>query len=163
MMKIAVYPGTFDPITYGHIDIIKRASEIFDRVIVSVAENIHKNPIFSISERVEIINEILKEMNLNNVEVDSFKGLLVDYLKNKNIKIIIRGLRVISDFDYEFSYASMNKKLWNEIETLFLMTSENYSFVSSSLIKEVFLLGGDVSEYAPSIVIEKLKEKFKRN
>jgi pantetheine-phosphate adenylyltransferase len=161
MEKVAVYPGTFDPITYGHIDIVKRASEIFEKVIISVAENPHKNPIFTIEERVDIIKELVRELKLENVEVDSFSGLLVDYLKKKNVRVIIRGLRVISDFDYEFSYSSMNKKLWDEIETLFLMTNERYSFVSSTLIKEVFQLGGDVSDYAPEIVINKLKEKMK--
>jgi len=161
MEKVAVYPGTFDPITYGHIDIVKRASEIFEKVIISVAENPHKNPIFTIEERVDIIKELLRELKLENVEVDSFSGLLVDYLKKKNVRVIIRGLRVISDFDYEFSYSSMNKKLWDEIETLFLMTNERYSFISSTLIKEVFQLGGDVSDYAPEIVINKLKEKMK--
>ncbi len=159
--KIAVYPGTFDPVTYGHIDIIKRAANIFDKLIVSVAKNVHKAPVLSVDERVELLNEIVASLGVENIEIDSFDGLLVDYLKNKNVKLIIRGLRVVTDFDYEFAYASMNQKLCPEIETVFLMTNEKYSFISSTLIKEVAMLGGDVSGYAPEIVINKLKKKFK--
>ncbi len=160
--RIAVYPGTFDPITYGHMDIIKRGITIFDKIVVAVANNIHKNPIFTVKERVELISEILKKERIDNVEVDSFDGLLVDYLKSKNYKIIIRGLRVVTDFDYEFVYSMMNKKLYNEIETVFLMASEKYSFISSTLIKEVTKFGGDISGYSPHLVIEKLKAKYNK-
>lgn len=160
MERVAVYPGTFDPVTYGHIDIIKRAANIFDKLIVSVAKNVHKNPVLSIEERVDLLKKIVDSLNIENVEIDSFDGLLVDYLKRRGIKIIIRGLRVVTDFDYEFAYASMNQKLCPDIETVFLMTNEKYSFISSTLIKEVAMLGGDVSGYAPDIVINKLKEKF---
>lgn len=162
MEKVAVYPGTFDPVTYGHIDIIKRAANIFDKLIVSVAKNVHKNPVLSIEERVDLLKKIVDSLNIENVKIDSFDGLLVDYLKKLGIKIIIRGLRVVTDFDYEFAYASMNQKLCPDIETVFLMTNERYSFISSTLIKEVAMLGGDVSGYAPDIVISKLKEKFEK-
>lgn len=158
--QIAVYPGTFDPITYGHIDIIKRASNIFEKVIVAVANNLEKNPVFSIKERVDIIKNVVKDNDNSNIEADSFTGLLVDYIKSKNTNIIIRGLRVFTDFDYEFAYASMNKKMSKNIETVFLMTSEKYSFISSSLIKEVAKLGGNLNGYAPEIVIKALTDKL---
>jgi len=160
--RVAVYPGTFDPITYGHIDIIKRGVRIFDKIIVAVANNMHKSPIFNVEERKNLIKNIISQDNIKNVDVDSFDGLLVDYLKQKNAKIIIRGLRVVTDFDYEFVYSMMNKKLYNEIETVFLMASEKYSFISSTLIKEVTKFGGDISSYSPGIVIEKLKEKYNK-
>ncbi|MBN1898949.1 MAG: pantetheine-phosphate adenylyltransferase [Spirochaetes bacterium] len=159
--KIAVYPGTFDPVTYGHIDIIKRAARIFDKLLVSVARNLHKKPLFSIEERTDLLKEIVESEKLDNVTVDSFEGLLVDYLKKKKIKVIIRGLRVVTDFDYEFAYASMNQKINPGIETVFLMTNEKYLFISSTLIKEVVKFGGDVSDFAPDNVIKKLKEKYK--
>ncbi len=158
--QIAVYPGTFDPITYGHIDIIKRASNIFEKVIVAVANNLEKNPVFSIKERVDIIKNVVKDNDDSNIEADFFTGLLVDYIKSKNTNSIIRGLRVFTDFDYEFAYASMNKKMSKNIETVFLMTSEKYSFVSSSLIKEVAKLGGNLNGYAPEIVIKALTDKL---
>ena len=160
--KIAVYPGTFDPITYGHIDIIKRASNIFNNVIVAVADDLEKNPIFTMEERVSFIKNIIKEANKDNIKIDSFSGLLVDYLKEKNAHIIIRGLRVFTDFDREFAYASMNKKLFPNIETVILMTSEKFSFISSSLIKEVATLGGCIKDYVPEEVIKALKEKLQK-
>lgn len=158
--QIAVYPGTFDPVTYGHIDIIKRASSIFQKVIVAVANNPHKNPVFSIDERVNFLKEVVKDINCTNLQITSFTGLLVDYIKQEKADIIIRGLRVFTDFDYEFAYASMNKKLSKDIETVFLMTSEKYSFISSSLVKEVAKLGGCVEGYAPDIVIKALTERL---
>ncbi len=159
--RIAVYPGTFDPITYGHIDIIKRGIRIFDKIIVAVANNMHKNPIFDVNERKDLIRDIISEKRIANVEVDSFDGLLVDYLKRKNVRIIVRGLRVVTDFDYEFVYSMMNKKLYDKIETVFLISSEKYSFISSTLIKEVTKYGGDISSYSPDRVIKKLKEKYR--
>ncbi len=161
--KIGVYPGTFDPATYGHIDIITRASNIFGKIIVAVADNPYKNPIFTIEERVGFLKKIVEDLNIDNVEIDSFSGLLVNYLRTKNANIIIRGLRVFTDFDYEVAIASMNKKLSPNIETVLLMTSEKYSFISSSLIKEVAGLGGCIKGYAPDIVINALVEKLQKN
>lgn len=158
--QIAVYPGTFDPVTYGHIDIINRAANIFEGVIVAVANNPDKNPVFTIEKRVGFLKQIIKDSNRNNIKIDFFKGLLVDYLEMKKANIIIRGLRVFTDFDYEFAYSSMNKKLSNEIETVFLMTNEKYSFISSSLIKEVAKLGGSVKGYVPEIVAKALIQKL---
>lgn len=159
--KIAVYPGTFDPITFGHIDIITRASNIFKKIIVAVSDNPEKNPIFSREERVFIIKDVIQKSKKHNIEIDSFSGLLVNYLKKEKVHIIIRGLRVFTDFDYEFAYASMNKKLFPDIETVFLMTNEKYSFISSSLLKEVAKLGGCIKNYAPEIAIEALVKKLK--
>jgi pantetheine-phosphate adenylyltransferase len=156
--KIAVYPGTFDPITYGHIDIITRASAIFNKVIVGVAKNSHKNPVFTIDERVSFLKQSLPA--LSNLAIDSFDELLVHYLKRVKADVIIRGLRVVTDFDYEFAFAAMNRKMAPEIDTVFLMTSEKYSFISSSLIKEVVRFGGDALGYAPEIVIENLKKRL---
>ncbi len=158
--KIAVYPGTFDPATYGHIDIITRASNIFEKIIVAVSDNPHKNPIFTIGERVEFLKKIIEDLNIDNTEIDSFTGLLINYLKNNNTRIIIRGLRVFTDFDYEMAIAAMNKKLAPDIETILLMTSEKYSFISSSLIKEVAELGGCIKGYAPDIIANALVEKL---
>ncbi len=160
--KIGVYPGTFDPVTYGHLDILKRASKIFDKVVVCVAYNVHKNPLLSLDERVKLLKENIENLKLKNIEIDSFSGLLVDYLKKRNIKVIIRGLRAVTDFDYEFAYACMNRKLNPEVETVFLMSSEKYLFISSSLVKEVIRLGGDISEYVPENVVQLLKQKLRR-
>lgn len=156
--KIAVYPGTFDPLTFGHLDIISRASNIFDRLIVAVAGNKHKNPVFSIEERVSFLKNGLS--NLENVVIDSFDELLVGYLKKVKADVIIRGLRVVTDFDYEFAFAAMNRKMAPEIDTVFLMTSEKYSFISSSLVKEVLRYNGDVSGYVPESVIKELKNRI---
>ncbi len=158
-MKVAVYPGTFDPITYGHLDIIMRASNIFDKVIVAVANNLHKKTVFNVQERVSFLKHSLKDAK--NIEIDSFNDLLIDYLKKAKADVIIRGLRVVTDFDYEFALAAMNKKLAPHVETIFLMASEKFSFISSSLIKEVARFGGDVKGYAPDIVIEHLRKKLK--
>ncbi|MDD5065482.1 MAG: pantetheine-phosphate adenylyltransferase [bacterium] len=158
--KIAVYPGTFDPITYGHIDIITRASSIFSKLIVAVAKNSHKDPVFTIEERVSFLKNSLD--HLDNVVIDSFDELLINYLKKVKADVIIRGMRVVTDFDYEFAFAAMNKKLAPEIDTIFLMTSEKYSFISSTLVKEVVRFGGDVSGYVPEIVIENLRKKLNR-
>ncbi len=158
--KIAVYPGTFDPITYGHIDIMNRASNIFSNVIVAVAEDSEKKPVFSIEERMSFIKNVVQEGKKHNIEIDSFPGLLVDYLKKMKAHIIIRGLRVFTDFDHEFALASINKKLFPDIETIILMTNEKYSFISSSLIKEVAKLGGSIKDYVPEIVANALVKKL---
>ncbi|HMK52612.1 MAG TPA: pantetheine-phosphate adenylyltransferase [Thermodesulfobacteriota bacterium] len=157
--KIAIYPGSFDPITYGHIDIIERALEIFDKVIVAIAENAEKRPLFSVEERLQMVKTIFKDTP--NVIVDSFKGLLVDYVAKTNAKVSLRGLRATSDFEYEFHMASMNRSLNTHLDTLFMMTSKDYFFVSSRTIKEVAKLGGGVEGLVPDLVVRRLKEKFK--
>ena len=154
--KIAIYPGTFDPITDGHLDIIQRGLKIFDNIIIAVAEN-PKKTLFSSKQRVDMIKESTKDLNL---QVESFGNLLADYAKQKNCKIIIRGLRAISDFEHEFQLASINAKLNPDLETIFVMTSEKHSFLSSSAVKEVASLKGDVSSLVPKTVEEKLREKF---
>jgi pantetheine-phosphate adenylyltransferase len=156
--KIAVYPGSFDPITYGHVDIIKRALMIFDKVIVAVAHNFDKASQFTPEERVEMIKEALKAYP--NVTVSSFEGLLMDYMKGTKANVVLRGLRATSDFEYEYHMAAMNRSLNDEIDTLFMMTGKDYFFVSSRTIKEVASLGGSVSGLVPDNVALKLKEKF---
>jgi pantetheine-phosphate adenylyltransferase len=159
MGKVAIYPGSFDPITYGHIDIIERGLEIFDKVIVAIAENEEKRPLFSVEERLRMVKSCFKDTP--NVIVDSFKGLLVNYVGKTNAKVILRGLRATSDFEYEFHMASMNRSLNTQLDTLFMMTSKDYFFVSSRTIKEVARLGGAVEGLVPDLVVRRLKEKFK--
>jgi len=159
MGKVAIYAGSFDPITYGHIDIIERALEIFDKVIVAIAHNAEKRALFTVEERLEMIRTIFKDTP--NVIVDSFKGLLVDYVAKTNAKVILRGLRATSDFEYEFHMASMNRSLNTHLDTLFMMTGKDYFFVSSRTIKEVASLGGAVEGLVPDLVVTRLKEKFK--
>jgi pantetheine-phosphate adenylyltransferase len=159
MEKVAVYPGSFDPVTYGHIDIIERALEIFDKVIVAVAQNAEKRALFTPEERKKMIRTLFKDNP--NVIVDSFKGLLVDYVAKTNAKVVIRGLRATSDFEYEFHMASMNRSLDAHLDTLFMMTSKDYFFVSSRTIKEVASLGGAVEGLVPDLVVRRLKEKFR--
>jgi len=155
--KVAVYPGTFDPITYGHIDIITRASKIFDEVIVAVAHNKAKGALFSVEERKAMITDSVKE--IKNVSVDDFDGLVVDYVKKSGSNVMVRGLRMISDFEYEFQMALTNRKLAGEIETIFMMPHEGYSYVSSKLIKETAGLGADLKNFIPRKVEEALKVK----
>jgi pantetheine-phosphate adenylyltransferase len=161
MTKTAVYPGSFDPITYGHIDLIKRALSIFDKVIVAVADNSSKENLFSVKERVELIKNVTS--NLKGVEVDSFKGLAVNYVRRKGSSVIIRGLRMISDFEYEFQMALTNRRLAADVETIFLMPSESYSYLSSKLIKEALSLGADISCFVPKPVEIALKKKLLKN
>lgn len=158
-MVRAIYPGSFDPITYGHIDIAKRAAELFDELYVVVMENKRKNYTFTIEERVEMVKECLKD--LPNVRIDTFSGLLVEYTTKNNINVVIRGLRAVTDFEYELQMALANKEICNGVETVFLMTDKNYSFLSSSLVKEVASFGGQVSQWVPEFVERKLREKFK--
>jgi pantetheine-phosphate adenylyltransferase len=157
-MAIAVYPGSFDPITYGHLDIIERAAAVFDRVIVAVCFNPGKQPLFTMEERVEMIAR--ESSRLPNVEVNCFKGLLTEFVKRKNARIIVRGLRAISDFENEFQMALMNRKLGPEIETVFLVAQPKYSYLSSSIVKEVASLGGDVNGLVSEQVARHLQERF---
>lgn len=158
MRKVAICSGSFDPITMGHLDIIKRGAAVFDEVIVGILNNINKQPLFSVEERVELIKETTRD--IPNVKIDSFDGLLIDYAKKVGANCIIRGLRAISDFEYEMQIASMNRKLDNEIETFFIMTNNEYSFLSSSIVKEVAKYQGCVSGLVPPVVEEALKRKF---
>lgn len=156
-----VFPGTFDPITNGHIDLIERASRLYGKVIVGVAENTRKGPSFSLDKRVALAKEVLS--HCNNVVVEGFNTLLADFARSKQAKAILRGLRAVSDFEYEFQLANMNKRLAPDIESLFLIPAEKYSFLSSSLVTEIAALGGDVSAFVPSVVQAALKEKYHRN
>ena len=160
MTKIAVYPGSFDPITNGHIDLIKRASKIFKKVVVAVAEDSSKESLFTLKERVELIKKATAK--LKGIEVDSFKGLAIKYVKKKGSYVIIRGLRMISDFEYEFQMALTNRRLSQDVETIFLMPSEAYSYLSSKLIKETAFLGADVSCFVPKFVQSALKKKLNK-
>lgn len=157
--KIAVVPGSFDPITNGHLDIIKRAADVFDVVYVVVLNNSAKNPLFSVEERMQLISEVTKEMP--NIRIETSSGLLIDYAKAKNAKVIVRGLRAISDFEYEMQITSMNRVLDENIETFFIMTKNQYSFLSSSIVKEVAKYGGNIRELVPTIVAQALEQKFK--
>ena len=159
MCQKAIYPGSFDPITYGHIDIIQRAAKIFETVIVAVAINAQKKPLFSVKERVDMLKKATSGMD--GVIIDEFDGLVVDYARKHTINVIIRGVRMVSDFEYEFQMALTNRKLSHEVETIFLMPSEQYSYISSRLLKEVAVLGADLSFFMPSEVQHKLKEKLK--
>ena len=156
--RIAVYPGTFDPVTYGHIDIIKRAAKIYDKVIVAVAHNESKNPLFSVEERVSMLKDSVRP--LKNVIVDDFDGLVVGYVKSKGSRVMIRGLRMISDFESEFQMALTNRKLSEDIETIFMMPNESYSYISSKLMKEAAKLGADVKNFIPKKVQVLLKNKL---
>lgn len=157
-MKItAVYPGTFDPITCGHFDLIERAARFYGRLIIAVANNRNKHSLFSLSERVEMATQVTEHMP--NVEVIGFNGLLVDFVKEVNGQVLLRGLRAVSDFEYEFQLASMNRKLAPEVETMFMTPAEKYAFISSSLVREISALGGDVSEFVHPKVAECLDKK----
>jgi pantetheine-phosphate adenylyltransferase len=158
MGSIAVCPGSFDPITYGHIDILRRAAKVFDQVYVAVLNNSSKKPLFNVEERRLLIEEVTK--TIPNVKVDTFQGLLVDYAESKNANAIIRGLRAVSDFEYEMQLTSMNRVLNERIETFFIMTNSQYSFLSSSIVKEVAKYNGDISELVPPQVEEALKQKY---
>lgn len=161
MQKIAIYPGSFDPVTNGHVDIAQRGLRLFDKIIVAILENPVKNFLFTVEERIEMLESSFEEYP--NIEVETFDGLLVDYAAKKDSIAILRGMRAVSDFEYEFQLALMNRKLNREVQTVFLMTSLRWIFTSSSIIKEAAQFGGDIKGMVPPIVNEKLKEKFKRS
>ncbi len=161
MKKIGVYPGTFDPITNGHLDVIKRALKIFDELIVAVAVSSYKKkPVFSIDERVYFIKESTK--NLKNLKVEAFDGLLINFVQKKSALAIVRGLRAVSDFEFEFQFTLANRRLLKDVETIFLMPSEKYSFISSSIVKEIAYFGGSVKSLVPPVVEKALMEKFQK-
>jgi pantetheine-phosphate adenylyltransferase len=158
--RIAIYPGSFDPLTSGHVDIIERGARIFDSIIVAILANVEKTPLFSEQERVAIIRDVFKDRG--NVQVDTFNGLLVEYAQRKNASVLVRGLRAVSDFEYEFQMALMNRHLAPGLETVFMMPDEKYTYISSRLIKEVFTLGGAIEGLVPPVVEERLLAKKKQ-
>ena len=157
-MRSVVYPGSFDPITNGHLDLIQRASRLFDRVIVAIAVNAEKSPLFSVEERVAMVRRTVE--GIENVEVDSFEGLLVDYVERSGSQAVVRGLRAVSDFEFEFQLALMNRKLNERVETIFMMPKETYTFLSSRIVKEIARLGGDVSQFVPPPAQEALRHQI---
>ena len=159
-MKIAIYPGTFDPVTNGHIDILERALNLFDKVIITIARNTAKNPLFTEEERITLLRQVTK--NYKNVKVDSFEGLLVDYVQKQNAIAVVRGLRAMTDFEYELQMALMNRKLDEKMETVFLMPNEKYTYLSSNFVREIARLGGDVSKFVPPVVYKALQQKNKK-
>lgn len=158
MKKTAIYPGTFDPITNGHLDLVSRAEQIFDEVIIAVSDNPRKNPLFSTEERLALVNEAVK--NIPHVHVESFDDLLVNFVARKNAKFVIRGLRAVSDFEYEFQLASANRRLDGNVETIFLTPQESNYFISSSLVREISYYGGDVRSFVPEHIITALQSKY---
>ena len=155
--NVALYPGSFDPLTNGHVDIIQRGSRLFDRIVVAILLNVEKAPLFTVEERVDIAREVFRDYP--NVEVDTFDGLLVEYARRKDASVIVRGLRAVSDFEYELQMALMNRRLNEEVETVFMMPAEPYTYVSSRLVKEVVALGGSVTGLVPSVVESRLRDK----
>lgn len=160
-MSIAVYPGSFDPVTYGHLDIIKRSIRVFDKLVIGILLNSEKNPLFSMEERVEFLLEATKDME--NVEVKSFSGLLVDFARENKADITVRGLRAVTDFEYELQIAQINKKLDSNLDTMFFTTSTEYAYLSSTIVREIASYHGDVSELVPPYVEQKLKQKFRES
>ena len=159
-MKIAIYPGTFDPVTNGHVDILERALNLFDKVIITIARNTVKNPLFTEAERIALLRQVTKRYK--NVEVDSFHGLLVEYVQKRNAVAVVRGLRAMTDFEYELQMALMNRKLDEKMETVFMMPNEKYTYLSSNFVREIARLGGDVSKFVPPVVLKALHQKIKK-
>lgn len=160
MAKTAVYPGSFDPVTNGHIDVIKRAAKVFDHLTVAVLINDNKKSLFTLEERMDILKNSIE--GIDNISFDSFSGLLTDYCKEKKLSAIVRGLRAVSDFEYEMQMAQMNRQLYDGVETVFLTTSENFSYLSSSIVKEVAKFNGNIDAFVPDYAIMKIKEKMNR-
>ncbi len=160
-MKIAIYPGSFDPITYGHLDVLKNGTEIFDKVIIAVAKNGDKKGFLPVDERLQLIKQAVVEMNISNVEVDSFEGLTIDYAKQKGAEVLLRGLRAVSDFEYEMQLSQTNSALDEKIKTVFVITKPEYNFISSSTIKEIYNNNGNVSKFVPDCVNEFLQQKIR--
>ncbi len=160
-MRIAICPGSFDPITNGHLDVIQRAARLFDQVIIAVAANQSKGPLFSLAERLEMVR--LAAAYMPNVEAESFSGLLVNYVRQRGAHAVVRGLRAVSDFEFEFQLALMNRKLNEQVETIFMMPRESYTFLSSRLVKEIASLGGDVAEFVPPPVLSALRSRLVNN
>lgn len=160
-ITVAVYPGSFDPVTHGHLDIIHRAAKVFDKLIVAVLNNTSKNPLFTLEERMELIRNVTKD--LPNVEVDGFRDLMVNYMRDRNVRLIVRGLRAVSDFEYELQMASTNHKLNPDVETFFMTSKPQFSYLSSSIVKEIAKFHGPVEELVPAEVEEALKKKFPKN
>jgi len=158
--RVAIYPGTFDPLTNGHADLIDRASRMFQRVVVAIAESPHKKPAFSLAERIDLAERVLDAQGVANVEVVGFSDLLAHFVQERGAGVILRGLRAVSDFEYEFQLASMNRHLIQDAETVFLTPAEEYSVISSSLVKEIARLGGDVSEFVDARVVDALKRRY---
>lgn len=158
-MKTAIYPGSFDPVTKGHLDIISRSARMTDKLIVAVLNNNSKSPLFSVKERVNMLKEVTKD--IPNVEIDSFSGLLVDYAQQKDATIIVRGLRAVTDFEYELQMAQTNRIMEESVDTIFLTTSLKYAYLSSSIVKEVALNGGEVGKFVPEYVVERIREKLR--
>lgn len=157
-ITVAVYPGSFDPVTYGHLDIIHRAAKVFDKLIVAVLNNTSKNPLFALEDRIELIKKVTQDVP--NVEVDGFRDLLVNYMKEKNVSVIVRGLRAVSDFEYELQMASTNHKLDESVETFFMASKPQYSYLSSSIVKEIAKFNGPVTDLVPAEVEKALKQKY---
>jgi pantetheine-phosphate adenylyltransferase len=155
--RVAIYPGSFDPLTNGHVDIIRRGARLFDGIVVAILRNIEKQPLFPVEERLDMVRQVFSD--LPNVEADAFEGLLVDYARRRRAAAIVRGLRAVSDFEYEMQMALMNRRLHEDVDTVFMMPAERYSYVSSRLVKEVFALGGNITGLVPPVVEARLHEK----
>jgi pantetheine-phosphate adenylyltransferase len=160
MKRNAVYPGTFDPVTNGHHDLVRRAASIFDTVVVAIAANLNKTPMFTLDERIDMARRVLSD--LPNVEVTGYTGLTVAFARERNQRVVIRGLRAVSDFEFEFQLATMSRHLWRELETVFLTPQEQFTFISSTLVREIAMLGGDVSEFVHPIVQAELEKKRRK-
>ncbi|MCH5324322.1 MAG: pantetheine-phosphate adenylyltransferase [Eubacterium sp.] len=161
-MKLAIYPGSFDPVTFGHMEIISRASKLFDKLIVLVSVNPLKPCSFSIEERKELLRETVQHEGLTNVEVDSYDGLLIDYFTERNADVIVKGLRAISDFEYEFQMAQANRRLCYKAETIFLTSKSEYTYLSSSMVKQIAMFGGDISDFVPEYILDRIVTRLKK-